>query len=295
MRESCARSKAKRFGLNWYRSESTVPSRTRSEHRYTRPLTIGHSLMTRRNWSRDELIVAFNLYCQIPFGRIHNRNPEIIALAKALARTPSALSWKLANFARFDPAVRGRNLSGATHGSALEHDVWEEFHQDWNKLAFESEKAKAKLLDIELGEELREDFPEGRVRLSEVAIRVNQAFFRSAVLAAYEYKCCITGLAIPELLCASHIVPWSVDIHNRTNPCNGLSLNAIHDRAFDRGLISIGTNYKVQISPSILKAKGEATHDLLLRYSGTTIKLSDRFRPTKSFLEYHNAVVFRHT
>jgi putative restriction endonuclease len=53
--------------------------------------------MERRNWTRNELIVAFNLYCRTPFGRIDRRNPEIIALAAALDRTPSAVSWKLAN------------------------------------------------------------------------------------------------------------------------------------------------------------------------------------------------------
>ena len=69
--------------------------------------------MVRRNWTREELIVAFNLYCKIPFGRIHIRNPLIIELAKAIGRTPSALSWKLANFARLDPALRKRNIAGA--------------------------------------------------------------------------------------------------------------------------------------------------------------------------------------
>lgn len=90
----------------------------------------------RRNWTREELIVAFNLYCRTPFGRIHNRNPEIIGLSAALGRTPSALSWKLANFARFDPALKDRNISGATHGGQLEQEVWEEFSQDWEKLSF---------------------------------------------------------------------------------------------------------------------------------------------------------------
>jgi putative restriction endonuclease len=40
-------------------------------------------------------------------------------------------------------------------------------------------------------------------------VRVNQRFFRTVVLAAYENKCCITGLAAPELLVAGHIVGWA--------------------------------------------------------------------------------------
>ena len=58
----------------------------------------------KRGWTRDELLVAFNLYCKTPFGRLHQRNPEIIRLASALGRTPSALAMKLVNFASLDPA-----------------------------------------------------------------------------------------------------------------------------------------------------------------------------------------------
>ncbi len=249
--------------------------------------------MPRRNWTRDELIVAFNLYCRTPFGRIHNRNPEIISLAKALGRTPSALSWKLANFSRLDPAVTGRDLSGATHGSTLDQEIWNEFNQDWDRLAFESEKLRAKLLGEPLDTMLSEDFPEGRSKEARVMVRVNQGFFRSMILAAYSNKCCITGLAIPELLCASHIVPWSVDLKNRTNPKNGLCLNAIHDKAFDRGLISITNDFRVTVSPIIRDLKDSALNDLILRYDGAQIDLPHQFQPHRDFLDYHNTVVFK--
>jgi putative restriction endonuclease len=251
--------------------------------------------MPRRNWTRDELIVAFNLYCRIPFGRIHNRNPEIIALAKTLGRTPSALSWKLANFARLDPSIAERNLSGATHGSNLEQEVWHEFSKDWNRLAFESEKLRAMFLGEPLDALLPKDLPEGRSREASVMVRVNQSFFRSMVLAAYNNKCCITGLAVTELLCASHIVPWSIDAKNRTNPQNGLCLNAIHDKAFDRGFISIARDFRVIVSPVIQKSKDAALHDLVLRYEGKSINLPQHFQPDHSFLEYHNEVIFRRT
>jgi hypothetical protein len=68
--------------------------------------------MARRDWTRDELILAFNLYCKTPFGKIHIRNPDVIALATAIGRTPSAVSWKLANFARLDPPLQERKVSG---------------------------------------------------------------------------------------------------------------------------------------------------------------------------------------
>ncbi|MCG3171790.1 MAG: hypothetical protein CALGDGBN_03488 [Pseudomonadales bacterium] len=50
-------------------------------------------------WSREQLKLAFHLYCQLPFGRLHSGNPEIIELAAVIGRTPGALAMKLVNFA----------------------------------------------------------------------------------------------------------------------------------------------------------------------------------------------------
>ena len=50
--------------------------------------------MARRNWTREETILAFELYCQTPFGKIHKENPDIIELAKLINRTPSAVGLK---------------------------------------------------------------------------------------------------------------------------------------------------------------------------------------------------------
>ncbi len=254
--------------------------------------------MQLNKWSREELILAFNLYCKIPFGTIHIRNNQIIALAKILGRTPSAVSWKLANFARLDPSLQDRNISGASHGSKLDAEVWDEFSQDWEKLSFESER----LLAVKTGKQVEEvtdietvDLPKaGKERETVVKVRVNQSFFRKAVLAAYDFKCCITGLGIPELLNASHIVPWSKDEINRVNPRNGLCLNAIHDRAFDRGLLTIMPDFKIKISKSIKRNNVDsAVQDFLLRYDGSEIKLPTRFLPDTTFLKYHNKNVFR--
>ena len=212
--------------------------------------------MATGNWSRDELIAAFNLYCKIPFGRIHNRNPEILELADLIGRTASAVSWKLANFARLDPTLQSRGIAGASHGSKGEQEIWDEFNQDWDKLSFESEQVLARLSGKSVEEMANidvSDLPHGKERETTVRVRVNQGFFRSSVLAAYSNRCCITGLAIPELLNASHIVPWSVDIRNRVNPRNGLCLNVLHDRAFDKGLLTITPDCNVKLSSSVKK------------------------------------------
>jgi len=254
--------------------------------------------MPSRNWTREELIVAFNLYCKIPFGRIHIRNPQIISLAKLLGRTPSAVSWKLANFSRLDPTLKKRGIKGASHGAKSDEEIWQEFSGNWEQLAFESERLLAQMSGRKLDEVAslpEEDLPrEGKERARVVRTRINQQFFRAAVLAAYHQRCCITGLAVPELLNASHIVPWSVDTENRVNPRNGLCLNAIHDRAFDRGLLTIRPSFTVKLSP-LLRAfkRQEAIKELFLPYEGKRIELPSHFTPEIEFLRYHNETVFK--
>jgi putative restriction endonuclease len=249
--------------------------------------------MARANWTRKELIVAFNLYCKIPFGKIHNRNPDVIELAGVLGRTPSSLSWKLANFASLDPSLKKRNISGATHASGLEREIWEEFNENWERLAFESEALRLEMSGRSpLGED-EQLFPEGKTRDAIVRTRVNQGFFRAAVLAAHNAQCCITGIAVGELLCASHIVPWSKDIKNRTNPRNGLCLNAFHDRAFDRGLLTITPGYEVKLSTKMTGLKGPGLDSFIHKYDRAKIVVPSRFAPDPLFLQYHHDHIFK--
>jgi putative restriction endonuclease len=121
---------------------------------------------------------------------------------------------------------------------------------------------------------------------------VNQGFFRSAVISAYNQKCCVTGLDIPSLLIASHIKPWkdSDPQTERTNPCNGLSLNALHHEAYDDGIFTIDTDYRIWVS-KIAKERytSEVFHDFFEKYEGKTITLPERFLPSKEMIEYHNS------
>ena len=166
------------------------------------------------------------------------------------------------------------------------------------KLGFESEKLLAEKTGKKIEEvaeiEVFDLSKTGLERKTVVMVRVNQSFFRKSVLAAYDFKCCITGLGIPELLNASHIIPWSKDEINRVNPRNGLCLNAIHDRAFDRGLLTITPEFKIKISKLIKRSNVDsAVQDFLLRFDGSEIRLPTRFLPDTNFLKYHNQSVFR--
>jgi putative restriction endonuclease len=251
-----------------------------------------------RTWSRDELVVAMNLYCKLPFGQLHQRNPVIIALAEKLGRTPGSVAMKLCNLASLDPVQQARGISGLSGASAGDRAVWEEFNKDWERLAFESEKLLAKLdgKPVEAEAEIREDeLPrEGLERERVVRQRVNQRFFRAAVLAAYGGRCCITSLGVQDLLIASHIVPWAKDMANRVNPRNGLCLNALHDCAFDRGFITLNGKLKVEVSPLLRAAPVEpVTKRLLLDYEGADIRLPERFLPDADLLDWHRGNVFR--
>ena len=252
--------------------------------------------MVRRAWTREELVLAFNLYCKTPFGKIHIHNPNVIELAKLIGRTPSAVSWKLANLARLDPVLKERNIVGATHGGRAEIQVWREFHDNWEELSFESEQLLAKMKHLSVQQSTgiwaEEGFREGEESEQIVRVRVKQYFFRQAVLASYRYHCCITGLAIPELLIASHIIPWATDPKNRLNPRNGLCLNSLHDRAFDRGLLTITPDYLVKVSTRLKAFSDDASSILLLKYENVRINLPDRFIPDVNFLAFHNENIF---
>lgn len=95
--------------------------------------------MIRKPWSREESIIAFNLYCKIPFTKIYYEHPDIIALARLLGRTPSAVALKLVNYARLDPDLQKRNISGMKHGSKRDEEIWNEFYDNPEALAYESE------------------------------------------------------------------------------------------------------------------------------------------------------------
>lgn len=251
----------------------------------------------RRNWSEEETILAFYYYCQIPFGKINQHNPEIIRIAKLIGRTPSAVVFKMGNLAHFDPAQKKRNVTGLSNASKLDQRTVARFHSNWEELALLGKQIEVNLKgkpDEELHLISLEEFPEGITKENYVKTRVNQQFFRNAVLSSYQNRCCMTGLAVASLLIASHIKPWSKSDAKteRTNPSNGLCLNALHDKAFDRGLITVTPKYEVRVSTE-LSGDNEAVQ-WLRSMNSRTITLPSKFEPEAEFLQYHNDVVFRY-
>ncbi|WP_068598426.1 HNH endonuclease [Vaginella massiliensis] len=248
------------------------------------------------NWTKEETIIAFNVYCKVPFKSSSKTNPTIIKYANIIGRSPSALNMKVGNFGRLDPELKKQGITGLVNGSKLEEVVWNEFNGNWDKLAFESEKLIAEFQNrtIEEIETINiENLPKGEDRETIIKARVNQGFFRSTILSSYNLKCCITGLSIPDFLVASHIKPWSKDKDNRTNPHNGLCLNSIHDKAFDSGFITVTPDFKILVSNYFDDYSNDnAVNDFFKKYQNQPIILPDRFLPSKEFLDYHFNEVF---
>ena len=172
-------------------------------------------MQPRQQWTRWQLLVAFALYCRLPFGRLHRGNPEIIRFSNAIGRSPSALAMKLSNIASLDPLITSSGRVGLRNASPADREMWEEMATDSVSFAVECqsalEEAATGITQEARSEEADLVHPVGEERTIQTIARVGQSFFRAAVLSAYEGKCCITGLSLPSLLVASHIVPWRLD------------------------------------------------------------------------------------
>ena len=250
-----------------------------------------YSSSQNRKWTKDEAVLALALYCKIPFGKINKNHPQVIELAKLLGRTPASVSMKMGNFGRFDEELAKKGISGLSHGSALDKTVWDEYHLNMQALS-------ETVAGIPYMQELMNDdsdigaLPSGTTRTTTTQPRVNQGFFRNAVISAYNRKCCVTGLNVPSLLIASHIKPWkdSDPQTERTNPCNGLSLNSLHHDAFDNGVFTIDTDYRILVSKAAKERySSEVFFDFFEKYEGKQITLPERFLPSKEMIEYHNS------
>lgn len=247
------------------------------------------------NWTREQVKLAFHFYCQTPFGKLHGRNPDVIALASLLNRTPDALAMKCCNIASLDPAMRARGVAGLGNASSMDRQIWNEFHADWEAMALECERMLAALrgssgaepdvrdVDAEI---LPEDFT-GHTQLALVERRVKQHFFRRAVLSGYRNRCCISGITETRLLVASHIVPWREDVSIRLHPSNGLCLSAIHDKAFDHYFFSLSDDHRILLSPLLEKTRDDFLRKVFHPIAGQQIELPERFIPEAAFLQRH--------
>ena len=205
---------------------------------------------------------------------------------------------KLGNIASLDPAITSTGRAGLRAASANDRAMWDEMQSDWERFAIESEQAMSEVQAREglgMEKQVRDDTSDrvGEDRITQATTRIGQNFFRSAVLSAYSGRCCVTGLSLPTLLVASHIVPWSHDSANRVNPRNGLLLSVLHDKAFDTGIITVRDDMTVQVSHKHSVRNDKFFSESITHYDGQSISLPEKFTPDRGFLSYHREHIFQ--
>lgn len=252
-----------------------------------------------RLWTREELILALNLYLKLPFGKLDARTPDIIHLAKIIGRTANSVSMRLNNFASVDPFHQQRGIKGLPGGKKQVQPIWDEFINNRDDLIFESEKILASKEHVSIEQKYSDtlrgtEHLKGEYKLREVKTRVNQDVFRNIVLANYDSKCAITGIDIPSLLKASHIIPWSKNEKERLNPENGICLSPLYDCAYDKGLIGINRKFEIVLSSTLKKKSKESYYSkYFIGLEGAKINKPKKYLPRSEFLDYHLNTIFK--
>ena len=222
---------------------------------------------------------------------MHQSNPKIIDLANMIGRTPGSIAYKLVNFASLDPRLTQK---GMVNASKLDKEVWQEYMYQWDDVFIEGENLLAakkhttieKLYNIDLD---KYEQAEGKDTERTVKVRLNQSIFREVVLTNFNNQCCITGIHMLDLIVASHIAPWSEDKKNRLSARNGLALNALHDKAFDKHLITVTEDLKIKISSKFYQHKNlESIKQNFIDLDGRSLIPPKKFYPDAEFLKMHN-------
>ncbi len=238
--------------------------------------------MDKREWTREEEILALALYCQIPFSKTVKSNPKIVELAMLINRTPSSVAMKLGNFGTFDSTLREQGIKGLSNASYLDKQIWNEFSNNWENLANKAAELRVK---FSRDEQKAAYLKEGKENFLLVKSRINQDFFRNSVLASYNEVCCISGLKERTLLEAAHISRWADDKENRLNPSNGLCLNVLLHRAYDKDIFSISPDWRVVVAQRYKTSEDKTLRELVLQYDGEKISLPSKFLPDCNLLK----------
>ena len=241
---------------------------------------------SRKKWTRRDQVLVLELYSRIPFGKMHRTNPDVVQLAELLGRSANSVAMKLANYASLDENLDRKGLDGATNA---DRETWAEFFADPELFLDMARSMLAAEGDWPTNDDEPElkGFREGEDALRLVKVRKNQAVFRAMVMSAYDARCAVTGITQPDLLIASHIVPWRSSPKARLDPRNGICLNSLHDRAFDAGLISFKNDLTIMCS-----SKLSVPNDVASLFEGRVATAPEKFHPLPEYLEYHRDVLF---
>ena len=259
------------------------------------PTSQGHTSQPRRNWTESEMILTLDLYFKLTFGRLNRGTREVKELAQLIGRTPNAVALRLVNYAACDPYIIESGRHGMDGGKSTCLPYWEHYSVHKEELFMKAAELRAELQQQTLEQMLfieHHDFV-GKERETVIKQRVNQSAFRTMILTNYNERCAVTGIDIPKLLVASHIIPWADDESQRLNPENGICLSSLYDKAFDQGLIGINPDYRIILSTELQSHDKESYFEKhFSSVADQKIILPEEHKPNKTFLEYHLNKVF---
>jgi putative restriction endonuclease len=277
-------------------------------------------MLPRKPWTPDELMLALHLYLNLPFGSQDARNGEVKGLAERLGRTPGSVAMKLNNLTSVDPLELARGITGLPGASRADKALFEAYLADpveilaradtlWHSASNNAEPGGADNAppppfthEAEPSEEFTEasswapkinDGPTDRWTTKKV--RIGQRLFRRNLVVAYKNRCAVTGIAVENLLTASHIKPWAVaDDIERVSPQNGLLLSPFYNAAFDQGLITLDEHLRWLVGKSLMSNRGNAeiAHHVEVLHQHE-LEVPTALRPAIEFVRYHRECVFR--
>ena len=178
-------------------------------------------------WSREETILAFDLYFRTPFGKIHKDNEKIQELSSVLGRTPSSVSLKMHNLAHLDPELQKRNVRAMAHGSKLDKEIFQEFANNEGELSIQAQMILAKMRGVSL-EKLLE--PYNFCSLLVWAITMNVTVKPRALHSSFIFlKSFRNSERIPS---AFRVSPIAEALSTKT------TVSSLHVESFDRTLLT---------------------------------------------------------
>jgi hypothetical protein len=200
-----------------------------------------------------------------------------------LGRTASAVALKMANLASLDQTLDRRGMSNA---SSLDRRVWADFmnHMDRYIDAPVSDHqdgfAERTQLPIDY-----EDRPVGLDVPVDSTRRQGQEFFRRMIIASYDERCALSGISDARMLVACHIAPWAEARERRLDPTNGICLNPLLDKAFERGIITLADDLRVMIA----RETEPKTSRYIIEKCGSHLRMPSKFRPDRELVAAHRS------
>ena len=215
-------------------------------------------------------------------------------IAEISGKTADSIVLKTANFRSLDPLSSSKGMANV---SRIDEYVWKTYGNDFTSLeemaisvlrepGAIAEEAKLGPIDSPSSY----DIPDYS---SKTKVRLGQDRVRALALSNYEEKCCVCGIDHPDLLRASHIIPWSKRTSTRGDPRNVLCLCSFHDSLFDSGLIGIRDDFTIMVSEELRNFP--MTLSKVSDLEGRTINLpkNSGAKPLPEYLSYHRNHVYR--